>query len=120
MISLYVLDIVSLVANIVGMVIILWGAIVCIVKFLYIQYATVFQGEATEKQINYLRGQMASYILMGLEFMIAGDIIHTILKPDQEALIVLGSIVVIRTIISYFLTLEQKDILTNKNRSQKN
>lgn len=35
--------------------------------------------------------------------MIAGDIIHTFIKPSQEDLIVLATIVAIRTVISYFL-----------------
>ncbi len=105
---LYFLNIISMATNVVGMIIILWGSLVCTIKFLHSQFATVLKGESSEKQINYLRGQMASYILMGLEFMIAGDIIHTVIKPDKEALIVLGSIVVIRTMISYFLMLEQK------------
>ena len=44
-----------------------------------------------------------------LEFLIAADIIHTIVKPTLEELAILGSIVIIRTIISYFLGKEMGD-----------
>ena len=50
--------------------------------------------------------QFGSYLLLGLEFMIAADIIYTIAKPNTEGLITLGSIVAIRTVISYFLNKE--------------
>jgi uncharacterized membrane protein len=38
-----------------------------------------------------------------LEFLIAADIIHTIVEPTLKELAILGGIVVIRTIISFFL-----------------
>ena len=41
--------------------------------------------------------------MLGLEFLIAADIIRTIVKPSLEELAILGSIVVIRTVINYFL-----------------
>jgi uncharacterized membrane protein len=40
---------------------------------------------------------------LGLEFLIAADIIRTIIRPTLEELAILGGIVVIRTVISYFL-----------------
>jgi uncharacterized membrane protein len=46
---------------------------------------------------------LGNYILIGLEFMIVSDIIHSFLKPDMESLYLLGAIVVIRTAISFFL-----------------
>ncbi|MBD3231657.1 DUF1622 domain-containing protein [Candidatus Dependentiae bacterium] len=103
------LNFLSLTTNIVGVIIILWGAFIASIKFLYFQWISIFHYKTNDAQLNYLRSDLASYILMGLEFMIAGDIIHTILKPDKEALIILGSIVAIRTVISYFLNLEQKN-----------
>jgi len=56
-----------------------------------------------------LRHQFGSYLLLGLEFLIAADIIHTIVTPDMQGLIVLGAIVIIRTITGYFLNKELKE-----------
>jgi uncharacterized membrane protein len=61
------------------------------------------------KEANKIRAILGTYILFGLEFMIAADIIHTFIKPTQEDLIVLGTIVAIRTVISYFLGREVED-----------
>jgi uncharacterized membrane protein len=44
--------------------------------------------------------------VFGLEFLIAADILSTITTPTQEELINLGVIVVIRTILGYFLSKE--------------
>jgi uncharacterized membrane protein len=46
------------------------------------------------------------YLLLGLEFLIAADIIDTLMKPATQDLIVLGAIVAIRTVISYSLNSE--------------
>ena len=45
---------------------------------------------------------MGTYILIGLEFMIVSDIIHTFVTRTTEDLIFLGAIVIIRTAISFF------------------
>ncbi|MEG2602777.1 MAG: DUF1622 domain-containing protein, partial [Carnobacterium sp.] len=55
---------------------------------------------------NIIKNHLGSYILFGLEILIAADIIESILNPSFQDLIVLASIVVIRTAISYFLTKE--------------
>ncbi|USN57087.1 MAG: DUF1622 domain-containing protein [Candidatus Peribacteria bacterium] len=53
-----------------------------------------------------VRQELASYLLLSLEFVIAADIIHTISNPTMENLILLGIIVVIRTAISFVLERE--------------
>jgi uncharacterized membrane protein len=58
--------------------------------------------------IDIVRHDFAYYILLGLEFLIAADIIQTILKPTSQELIELGGIVVIRILLSYFLNKEME------------
>jgi uncharacterized membrane protein len=45
---------------------------------------------------------------MGLEFMIASDIIHSFISRSPDDLIFLGLIVVIRTAIGFFLGKEMQ------------
>lgn len=61
-----------------------------------------------------LRRQLGSYLLLGLEFLIAADVIHTVAKQHLEYrdLIVLGGIVLIRTVISHFLDVELRRVAT--------
>lgn len=49
---------------------------------------------------------MAMHLLFGLEVLIAADIIGTILEPNHQSLLILGGMVLIRTVIAYFLEKE--------------
>jgi len=54
-----------------------------------------------------LRATLGRGILLGLEFLIAADIIRTVtLSPTLDSLVVLGGIVVIRTFLSLSLQVE--------------
>ena len=96
------LNIVVTCINLVGVTIVIWGFVVAAVGFirmkLHRESLNTFFKEANE-----VRAVLGIYILFGLEFMIAADIIHTFIKPTRDDLIVLGTIVAIRTVISYFL-----------------
>jgi uncharacterized membrane protein len=100
-----VLIIVVSAISIIGIVVIVWGALTSFIKLLYLEYMQL-KGNNICKRRELLRHHFGAYLLLGLEFMIAADIIHTIAKPDMEGLIVLASIVGIRTILSYFLNRE--------------
>jgi uncharacterized membrane protein len=50
---------------------------------------------------------VARGILLGLEFLVAADIIGTVLvSPTMENVLILGMIVLIRTFLSYSLEIE--------------
>ena len=100
----------SLWISIVGIIVMTWGVTLSTIDFFRMEYYSLrkFNDGLTNFKSSDLRRKLGSYILLGLEFMIAGDIIHTVLRPDRESLIVLGSIVAIRTVISYFLQKELK------------
>jgi uncharacterized membrane protein len=54
-----------------------------------------------------LRGQLGRSILLGLEFLVAADIIRTVaVTPTTESVLVLAGIVAIRTFLSFSLELE--------------
>lgn len=55
---------------------------------------------------NRLRMDLGYYLLLGLEFLVAADIIEPLLAPDFEHIAILGAIVVIRTVISVSLNWE--------------
>ncbi|MBY0291984.1 MAG: DUF1622 domain-containing protein [Alphaproteobacteria bacterium] len=103
--------------NLVGIIVVFWGFVVAAMAFARMKlhrHSVVF----FLKEANEIRAVLGTYILFGLEFMIAGDIIHTFVKPNQEDLIVLGSIVAIRTVISYFLGKEVEDARREREGEQ--
>jgi len=61
-----------------------------------------------------LRHLLGYYLLLGLEFLIAADVIDTLLKPEARDLLVLGAIIGIRTVISWSLNAELKSAQTRR------
>ena len=53
--------------------------------------------------------KVLAYLLLGLEFSVAADIIETFLAPSNEALIQLGVLILIRTVIGYFVGRERAE-----------
>jgi len=102
-----VINSVNLLLNILGALIIIWGVLISLVEFLKKEIV----GKDKTMQLNEtIRIRLGGYLVLALEFFIAGDIIKTIITPTWESLGILGAIVVIRTVLSYFLTMDLKKI----------
>jgi uncharacterized membrane protein len=84
------------------------GVTVIVVGILVSSALAVVQGWRREPDTyaSYRR-RLGRSILLGLEFLVAGDIIRTVaVTPTFESVGVLGLIVVIRTFLSFSLELE--------------
>lgn len=93
--------------NIIGALITIWGIIVSSMAFLKKEF---LRKEDCVKCNEAIRIKLGSYLVLALEFFIASDIIKTIITPTWQGLGILGAIVIIRTILSYFLTKDIKKI----------
>ena len=98
-----ILEYVSFGIGLIAFVIIIWGVIKGIIEFIKAK----FLKHSTEKQrldlLSSVRYDLSYHLLIALEFLIAADIIRTIIKPTLEELGILGAIVAIRVVLSYFL-----------------
>lgn len=56
--------------------------------------------------VSSLRRSIGLAILLGLELLVAADIVKTLIAPGIEDVLVLGIIVVIRTVLSFALQIE--------------
>jgi uncharacterized membrane protein len=67
--------------------------------------------EAFKKSYRYenIRKEFTNKILFTLELLIVGDILGTVRNPTVNDLILVGTIVVIRTVLGYFLSKEVKE-----------
>ncbi len=83
-----------------GAVLIVYGGLRAIVKVLLIE---IRKGSYT---YNIVRRELTDKIVFSLEFLIAADILTTLIAPTQEELLNLAVVVVIRTILGYFLAKE--------------
>ena len=104
-ILIYIVNQISTIIGIFAVCIITWGAIIIFINFIKLEFNR-FRGLKTYYERTILRHRFGSYLLIGLEFLIAADIILTISQPSLEEIAILGSIVGIRTVISYFLDKE--------------
>jgi uncharacterized membrane protein len=93
--------------GILGVLVICFGVATGVVRFAHSEILAA-RGHSVDEARKQLRHLLGYYLLLGLEFLIAADIIETLMKPTLEDLLVLGGIIVIRTIISYFLDAELK------------
>ena len=93
--------------GVLGVLVIVFGVGCGLVRFVRAELQAA-RGADVEDDRKRLRHVLGYYLLLGLEFLIAADIIDTLMKPSVQDLIVLGAIVLIRTVISYSLNAELK------------
>ena len=100
-----IFDFIVVCLNFLSIFVIVWGVLIAGIDF--VRY------ELTEKdrlvaarENNFIRNYFGSYVLLGLEILIAADIIETIIHPTFEDIVRLAAVVIIRTVISYFLNKE--------------
>ena len=84
-----------------GVLVIVVGALMATWRFLFRRQ----EGPASAYRLY--RQDLGRAILLGLEFLVAGDIIRTVVvSPTLDNVVVLGLIVLIRTFLSMALQLE--------------
>lgn len=93
------------VINVISIVVLLLGVFITVKDFIISEIKSKTRLEVVKK-ITVVKNSLGTYILLGLEILICADIIESILNPTFHDIIVLASIVVIRTVISYFLNKE--------------
>lgn len=105
------LEHISFVVESIGCFVMLLGFCISFIKFLKAQTKFISKGTPF-KSMQLIRLDLGAYLLLGLEFMIVGDIIGTILRPNFNELTYLVVIVIIRTMIGYFLGKELENVST--------
>ncbi len=102
--------------GVLGVLVIVFGVLSGLVRFVFAEFAAA-RGLAVDEARKQLRRVLGYYLLLGLEFLIAADIIDTLMKPQPQEMIVLGAIVAIRTTISYSLNGELKTERERENQA---
>lgn len=87
--------------EILGIITIIAGTLMALIKFIF-----AIQGVG-ERSYKLLRQELGKAILLGLEILVAGDIIATVVtEPTMERVIILAIIVIIRTFLSLSIQVE--------------
>ncbi|HEY8592109.1 MAG TPA: DUF1622 domain-containing protein [Sphingomicrobium sp.] len=102
-IALAVAPFVSRMIELTGIAIIALGAFATLGIFAYRMAAR----QPYEEAVAAFRSSLGRAILLGLEFLVAADIINTVaIEPTLQSLAVLAGIVAIRTFLSFSLEVE--------------
>ena len=115
---IYIVNLISSIIGISAILIITWGALIVFFNVIKLEISR-FRGRKPYHERTVLRHRFGSYLLLGLEFLIAADIILTITHPSLEEIAILASIVGIRTVISYFLDKEMADSYKSDHQTKK-
>jgi uncharacterized membrane protein len=96
---------ISLGIGVIGVAVIVWGSLVSLVELCRVELKRL-AGTVSHQNQNLVRQHYGFYLLTGLEYMIGADIVRTLVRPTLQELAILGSLVAIRTVTSYFLNRE--------------
>jgi len=95
-----------------GVLIIFFGVIVATLRFLQF-YLKGPKGQ--NLSINKIRLNLGLVLCLGLEFIVAADLIGTTTAPDYYSVGIVASIVIIRTLLSLTLNHEINDLRNIEN-----
>ena len=101
------LNTLATIISVTSLLIVTYGALIGVISFFRNELKRL-TGNYSITNIRKLRAVFGTYLLLGLEFLIASDILKTVLEPTLNELAILGGIVVLRTILSVFLNREIK------------
>lgn len=98
-----------------GILIILFGILFALYQYLYL----VGNGQLIHEgvKINSIRLNLGRSLILGLEFIVAADLIGTTTTPDYYAVGILAIIVIIRTILSFTLNRELASLSKEENKN---
>jgi uncharacterized membrane protein len=91
----------SLIFAYIGAAIILYGGAITAIKTLNYEIR-----RSIDLSYHDIRRDFTNKIVFGLDFLVASDILKTIVAPSQQEILFLGATVSIRTVMGYFLTKE--------------
>lgn len=103
------LNLLATIISVTSLFIVTYGALIGFISFIRNELKR-FSGNYSPTNIRKLRAIFGTYLLLGLEFLIASDILKTVLEPTLNELAILGGIVVLKTILSVFLNKEIKEL----------
>ena len=100
------LNILATIIGVISLLIVTYGVFVGFIRI---------NGTYTINNVRQLRADFGSYLLLGLEFLIASDILKTVVDPTLDELAILGGVVIVRTVLSVFLNKEIKELAEEEN-----
>lgn len=100
--------------EVVGVITIVAGSFIALFKYIFSIQNII------PRSYKFLRQELGKAILLGLEILVAGDIIGTVVtEPTMNSVLTLGVVVLIRTFLSLSLEVELEGKFPWQNRDSK-
>ena len=103
--TIFIIEKASMVFELASVLLLVWGGLVVLSKLLYSEWHHL-SDNVDRVEFERVRVEFGQRIVLAVEFLLVADLLMTILNPSFNELVNLGLIVVIRTVLSYFLTKE--------------
>jgi uncharacterized membrane protein len=94
-----------------GVLIIFFGILIALFRYISLPFY-----KTPRMDINQIRLSLGLTLTLGLEFIVAADLIGTTTAPDYYSVGIVASIVLIRTLLSYTLNREINSISQQERR----
>lgn len=101
-----VVEIVYIAISVLGAMVVIWGVVETIRAFISLKFSSENINLISANEA--IRQRLGAHLLLGLEIFIGADIISSVVSPSWQKIGMLGAIVGIRTVLSYFLRMEIK------------
>ena len=88
----------------IGVLVIFSGVLFALGQFLYLSFTGQLKDEGVS--LNAIKLRLGRVLILGLEFIVAADLIGTTTAPDYYSVGILAIIVLIRTVLSFTLNRE--------------
>ena len=95
--------------SIISVAVVIYGVLNALIAFVRTEFLRL-KGRYSFLRVRVIRADLGTYLLLSLELLIAADVIKTILEPGLQELIILAGVVLLRTILSFFLNKEIQEI----------
>lgn len=92
-----------------GAIVVFSGAAIAFVQFLWVAARERLSATFAEVRIDF-----GYFLLLGLDFQLASDVLRTAISPTLRQIGELAAIAAIRTALNFFLTREIKDALADR------
>jgi len=94
--------------SLVGVIVVVWGVVEAITRFFALKLQRGFSHARIVATTARIREHLGSHLLLALDLFIGADIIKSVVTPGWENIAMLGAIVLIRIVLSYFLEREME------------
>lgn len=99
-----IIEYVALAIEVMAILVVVFGSVQAFLRVLRLAFGSATEQDRRQTYVSYLR-----WLVGGLTFQLAADIIHTAIAPTWEDLGKVGAIAVIRTFLSYFVARDVRE-----------